>query len=125
VGLVLSVSSGVLGKPANVQLVGQPVAPALAPTTTSLRANLTVDQIADFQQVYAWTYVVAGLFSLVVFVCASQPHDIVKSVALTTLGFIATIVGGLGSTIPHSLTAAVQQGVRTVIAIVPRTNVLF
>ena len=118
-GLVLSVASGEIGAPATVQL---PTASASSSTKSGdadnklqtsggseLKARLTSNQVSDFRNLYAWIYVLSGLACLLVFVVPTQfTHDLVKSVGLTMLGFLITIVGGVvnngaaSSTIPAS-----------------------
>jgi hypothetical protein len=108
-GLVLSVASGVIGAPATVQLPADSLTsqrdsgPSNSESkgqegkpTTVLQARLANDQITAFRTIYAWAYVLAGLVCLVVFICPTPfTHDLVKSVGLTTLGFLITIVGGI------------------------------
>jgi hypothetical protein len=123
-GLVLSVSSGVLGKPATVQVPNLP--PTVQQSTpnrdVSFQANVSSNQIGEFQQLYAWTYVVSGLIALVIFISPTPAnHDLVKNVALTTLGFLITLVGTLSSKVPSALAEASTR----VLAILPRNTVLF
>ncbi|HTW80275.1 MAG TPA: hypothetical protein VME23_12080 [Terracidiphilus sp.] len=103
-GLVLTVSSGVLGKPATIQFSAPPSVQSSADASASVHATFANNQTGSFQQLYAWSYIVAGLLCLVVFVIPTPAtHDLVKSVALTTLGFLVTIVGGLATQAPQAI----------------------
>jgi hypothetical protein len=101
-GLVLSVASGVIGTPATVQLpastagLSVPKEGKLQSSGAELKARVTNNQVSDFRNLYAWIYVLAGLACLLVFVLPTPfTHDLVKSVGLTMLGFLITIVGGV------------------------------
>jgi len=109
-GLVLTVASGVLGKPATVQLSTPPTTSGVA-THASVQATFSDDQTGEFQKMYAWSYILAGLLCIVVFMFHTPAkHDLVKSVALTTLGFLVTIVGGLATKPPPTLANQGYQG---------------
>jgi hypothetical protein len=119
-GLVLSVASGVLGAPATVQ-VQTPVAahgsePTEAVVDHQLNAQIAEPQVAAFKQLYAWTYVVTGLVCLLVFVLPTPAtHDLVKNVALTTLGFLITLVGPVANKPPDlGTTRGAQAIIRSV-----------
>jgi hypothetical protein len=129
-GLVLSVASGVLGKPTTVTMAAKPAAPFAAPDqgqASSYQATISDTQVAEYQQLYAWTYVVIGLVTLIIFVLPTPAnHDLVKNVALTTLGFLITIVGAVASRPPTTVMKTVATfAPKSVTRIQPKSSVLF
>lgn len=125
VGLVLSVASGVLGKPANPE--AQKVVAAQAnstslgapPAITTARLEslsesidseikqepekkgevikqvLKTAQKESFRYLYTVTYIIVGFVCFGVFLFKEKPHSLVNEVALTTAGFCITLVGNL------------------------------
>ncbi len=95
-GLVLSVAAGVLGQPATVQKQATTVlaAPAAANPQADVEVKIADAQTSAFRTLYSWGYVILGLTCLVVFIVPTpSTHDLVKGVALSTLGFLITVVG--------------------------------
>ena len=109
-GLVLSVASGVLGAPAKVQGAQtttanvQPAGPDSS--TVPVEVRILAQQAADFKNLYAWCYVLLGLACIVVFMAPTPiTHDLVKSVGLTMLGFLITLVSQINNPPPPTLIA--------------------
>jgi hypothetical protein len=96
VGLVLSVASGVLGAPPGVVRAPQPsVVAAQVSERQPPAVNLQTAQGEEFKDVYTITFIVAGLVSLLVlFMPTRLNHDLVKTVAFSTLGFAMIVANG-------------------------------
>lgn len=112
VGLVITVSTGVLGKPnvpkdSKAATVGSKLG---VPTIATLDEPLLLEGLSNdrdreavlgaaqkkaFQAVYTITYLILGFCCLVVFMVPTETnHALVKQVALTTVGFFITIISG-------------------------------
>lgn len=99
-GLVLTAATGAIGT-APVQLAAQGSGPASVaqqqqPSATPL-PPVADPQRKAFQIICAWSYVGLGILCTMVFVISAKPHELVKTIGLTTLGFATTIIGSLSA----------------------------
>ena len=108
-GLVLTASTGVLGRPADIKITTEPQSfaqvPAQAsqnqPTQTKAGQNVVQSIIQDpqreaFKKICAWTYVILGMLCFIVWVVPTPVnHDLVRNIGLTTLGFATSIISNL------------------------------